>query len=241
MSLYTTSVCNLTCGECIMQFQMDADKKYHMPLDELSDFLKFSLISGYRFQVLLSGGEPLLWKNLEDGLRLLRNSSVIEKITMFSNGMYPDRVTQEIAENIDVIRVSYYQYNEKHMVILKNKWPSKVEIVDKQEFWKNPTSAVPKEIALPVECLNAPFHLYNRNVYACSHCNTLSLHSGSKVKLSNALGVNFLNGIMDLKEGLAEDVCTWCISNKKVREYVEKVDNTERGKKLVQISLGKKS
>ena len=239
MSLYTTSVCNLTCSECIMQFQMGANKKYHMSLEELSDFLKYSIISGYNFQVLLSGGEPLLWKNLEAGLKMLRNSPAIDKITMFSNSMYPDKVTKDIIDNLDIIRVSYYEHNESHMQELKNKWPDKVEIVDKQEFWANPKVAVPKEIAMPVECLNAPFHLYDRNVYACSHCNSLSIHSGAKVKMCNPLGINFLNNIMELKKGLSEEVCTWCISNKKVRDYVEKVDNTDKSNKffhqLVQI------
>ena len=238
MSLHVNSICNLSCKECIMQPLMQSSIKYHMSIEELEELLYFSKLSGYRFDFIVSGGEPLLWENLKDGLKLLKDSDICKSITMFSNAMFPEKVTKEIADCLDSIRISHYFYNEKHMKQLEIMYPDKVRIEERTKFWEMPKTAVESEIAFPVICLNAGFKFYNKQVYACVHA--LSLveldPSNAEIPLGNPLGLDFLEGLAEIKENQKE-ICRWCISNQRVRDYVEKVDNISEGKNLVSIII----
>ena len=68
ITFYVTSKCNLKCHECIMKHFMEANAKYEMSLEEIDFFLEASEKYNYKFDFILSGGEPLIWKNLEEGL-----------------------------------------------------------------------------------------------------------------------------------------------------------------------------
>lgn len=264
MSLYSTSVCNLACDECIMGHLMKNDSKYHMSLEEIKLLIKYSEEANYEFKFIISGGEPLLWNNLEKGLNLLKSSKITKEIVVFSNAMFHDKLNSNIMDSIDVIRVSHYFYNDKHMQELKDKYPDKVEIVERTGFWENPKSPVPKEIASPVNCLTPHCWLYNYEVYSCPHCKSIALGNGSKIKLCKPLGPKFLEELGIIKSNMSEEICSMCISNGKVRNYVKKLVNVSNGKedlkkwgyntefyanennlsipeKLIQINIRKKS
>ncbi len=233
MSLYVTSVCNLECAECIMQHTMQADPKYQMSLEELQALIEYGELSGYQFDFVLTGGEPLLWKYLPEGLQLLRTSRITKNITMFSNGMFPERVTQPVADALTAIRLSEYLYNADKVKQLQRLWPRKVSIVERTGFWKNPTEPVPLQIALPVECMNPEVMYYNGEVYACPHNLSLAKLSGSTAKLSRSVRqVNFLVGLPGIKKDHqhASEICTWCISNNKIRKHAEKTLNYSVGR-----------
>lgn len=231
MSLYVTSSCNLSCGECIMQFQMKADRKYHMSQDEIVKLIAACEESGYVFNFVLTGGEPLMWDNLTLGLQTLKKSKATNSIVIFSNAMFHERVTQEVIDSVNFIRVSHYFYNDSHMKILKDKYPEKVTFVERTEFWANPTEAVDEKISLPCECMNAECMYYNYGIYSCPHSLSIAKHNGSdKVKLCNPVGKNFLDGLDKIKIEQQKEICTWCISNRKIRNWAEKKLNVSKGK-----------
>lgn len=233
MSLYVTSVCNLACSECIMHHAMANDPKYQMSLDEIDMLIDFGEVSGYKFDFVLTGGEPLIWKHLEVGLQTLRKSSICNNITMFSNAMFPDRVTRAVIDSLDAIRISHYFYNTEHMKRLQSMWPKKVSVVERTGFWKNPSEPVAEEIALPVECMNPEVMYYDYKVYACPHNLSIAKGCGSNAPLSVPVQqMNFLDGLAAIKHSdrHAKEICTRCISNNRVRTHAEKTLNVSTGK-----------
>lgn len=232
MSLYVASACNLACEECIMQHIMKADKKYQMSMDEIEAFIDASEKSDYKFHFILTGGEPLLWKHLEEGLIRLRNSSIVNDITIFTNGLVNKKITQTVVDNVDSLRISEYLYNKEEIIDLQKKFGDKIKVVDRTEFWENPHKAVPEKIALPVFCLNAECLYYNYRVYACPHGLSIAKHNGSLLDISKPIEPNFLSGMFKVKACQAKEICTWCISNRSVREHVAKVTNISLGKEI---------
>lgn len=234
MSLYVASACNLTCRECIMQHAMAINPKYQMGMGELYELVFAGEQSGYAFDFVLTGGEPLMWRQMADGLKILRSSTITKTITMFSNGMFPDRLTSEIVANLDKIRLSEYFYNKEHVQKLKETYPSKVEIVERTGFWQNPDAPLAANIALPVDCMNPEVMLYDHQVYACPHNLSLAAARGlqDRIKLSVPITPGFLEHLRPIKKNAehSQEICAACVSNAKVRKHVQKAVNVSKGR-----------
>ena len=166
-------------------------------MDEVNKFIEVSKLSNYKFNIVFSGGEPLLWKNLHEGIDTLYNSGICNTMTMFTNDIHYKRLTQETVDKLNSIRVSHYKDveggsdNTQHIREIRRLYPKAVG-VDRSAFWINPTS--PVENYTPVKCMNSERLLYNYNIYACPHSASIAAHNGSKVKISNPLEVNFMDG-----------------------------------------------
>lgn len=226
LSLYVTSVCSLDCEECIMQFLMKADPKYQMSLEELERFIQASEYSNYSFDFLLTGGEPLIWKNLREGLKRLRRSRICNSIQILSNAMNIDRLDDEIMGYLDGLRVSEYSTNKDNIQILLKKWPDKIWFVNREEFWMNPKTPVPG--TLPAKCLNPEMLLYKDQVFACPHSRSIALSAQSELRLGNPVAPHFMKGLFWLKFAQQAEICTRCISNQRVREKTKKTRNIVR-------------
>ena len=226
MSLYVTSVCNLECKECIMMNMMKAAPKYQMPIDEVKQLIKVSEASNYTFDFVLTGGEPFLYKHILDALRLLRASRITKSIVIFSNAMFYERLNQEVIDLVDSIRVSHYLYNDQHVEKFKSKYPGKVTVVERTEFWPNPQTPLPPESSNPVECLNPEVLLYDYNVYACPHSLSIVKKTPHKdLKLCNPLEAGFLDGLKSIKDNQHDKICNMCLSNNTVRKNLIKGKN----------------
>jgi molybdenum cofactor biosynthesis enzyme MoaA len=167
MSLYVASACQLSCKECIMSHLMEKDAAYQMSLKEIDDLLYYSEQSNYQFHYRLTGGEPILWKHLKEGVKKLRTSPSCLSISIISNAIHTESATDELMEMVDCLRISKYLYNEEKADYLEQKYPKRVQVVDRQEFTKNPAQNVPGSI--PVSCGNPELMFYDNKVYACPH------------------------------------------------------------------------
>ena len=226
MSLYVTSACGLRCEECIMMGLMDSQRSYQMSLHELEYFIKVSEASGYRFDLVLTGGEPTLWKNFAQGVKLLRYSAICNSLTLFTNAMSIDPLTEDAVACLDGIRISDYNTSSENVAALKARFGAKVRVVDRQEFWANPREAVPN--SLPAQCLNPEILLANYQVYACPHSAAIAASNGSMARLSNPLSKDFLRGLLRIKLEQQREVCSHCISNNCVRTQQKRVANVSQ-------------
>lgn len=223
ISFFVTAQCPRQCQHCIMSHLMAQHRGYHMTLEELKDFIAISQQSRYKFEIVLTGGEPLAWQNFKDGVRLLKSSSVCDSLIVFTNAATIAPLDSESMKYIDKIRVSQYYENEENIKALSRLYPHKVEIVNREDFWINPVSPVPG--TTPAECLNEEIFFFNRAVYACPHSASIAYGNKSKVELCQPLEVGFLKKLSHIKKMQQEQICTFCISNKKVRDKATKVDN----------------
>ena len=226
MTMYVLSPCNLNCEECIMMKFMKKHRSYQMSLPEIEAFLDISSKSDYVFRFILSGGEPLLWKNLKAGVQLLRGSPVCGGIDMFSNAVNINKVDDDVMECIDELRLSLYGNNRKNAECLIKRYGKKIRVVDRTTFWVNPTSAI--EGTLPAKCLNYHQHMYmDYKVYACPHSGSIAEGNGSKTPIYTPLAPGFLEKVDAIFESQQPEICTFCISNKNVRDKVETVSNSK--------------
>lgn len=223
LTLYTCSPCNLTCQECIMQHHMDLAPKYHMSLEDVANLCQLAEKCEYRFDIILSGGEPLLWKYLNEALYILGNAPAIRTVTMFTNGILHNRLTKKAAWHCNAIRLSDYGHNAGPIIEMQKLYPTRASIVDRTGFWRNPRYAYPKEEAHPVQCLNPEIMLYDGRVYACPHCLSIAqvlTTPPTADALSVPLAAGFLDAMDALKQTYHNDICTRCVSNKRIRDNI---------------------
>ena len=88
--LYITSHCNQRCHMCFQHEMLNTLKK-----DEewsLNEVEKLSLNLPNLYQLTLTGGEPTLRKDLAEVVNIFHKNSKVDRITITTNGYYPDRV-----------------------------------------------------------------------------------------------------------------------------------------------------
>lgn len=223
ISLYVASACQLSCQECIMLSLMKNQPKYQMGLDEVENLLSINEESNYEYHYRLTGGEPFLWKHFEDGIKLIRKSKSCLTLSVITNAINIKKVTDEMVDLIDCIRISKYKYNHENTDALSKKYPNKVLVVDRETFCKNPTEPVPN--STPVECGNPEIMFYNNKIFACPHSESIAIKFGmTDLELSKELKVGYRTGLFDLRHG-HEKLCELCIGNAKVRNAMAKVPN----------------
>ena len=83
VSLAITNRCNLECAYCYYSYQKKADKD--LSLETIKRFLDESYAMGTRF-IILSGGEPLLRKNVKDIIQLVNDKGMLASLV--TNGFF---------------------------------------------------------------------------------------------------------------------------------------------------------
>ena len=86
-----TSRCNLSCKYCFAHDLVDK-KSADISMENFIKALEFSMPDG---EVGLIGGEPLLHKNINKFLEILNNTPEFRRITLYTNGIYLNKVKRE--------------------------------------------------------------------------------------------------------------------------------------------------
>lgn len=102
------SECQFNCAHCAHKGLKSIDPYYHLSMEDLESFIKFTEESDYIASLAIHGpGEPLLWRHLTEGLARLRKSNSVKEIVIVSNGLLLPKV-MHILDLVDSIRVSLY-------------------------------------------------------------------------------------------------------------------------------------
>jgi hypothetical protein len=208
---------------------MSVDPRYEMSLDEVRNFINISEKSNYRLNLIICGGEPLLWRHLEEGIELLNQSSITNRILIFSNVMNISRVNQNVIDGITELRVSQYESNKENMDFLCKEYGDKIRVVDRRGFFQQPKE--PMQDVLPCDCLNQE-HLYtNGKVYGCAH--GAAINGGKDVtengvELYIPLQEGYLSKMAGIRLAQAEELCTRCSSNAKIRAVLKRIPKKDR-------------
>lgn len=153
LTLGVCTACEYDCVSCSHQAIRYRFRRYQMSLDEVRTFIRLTEASGYRIETLhLTGpGEPLLWAHFTEGLRLLRASSAIGFIEIFSNGLAIERVDPQAWAAFDRLWVSLYPESlhlRPVLETLRERYPGKLRIRPTEVF----RPPVPEGARLPVPC-----------------------------------------------------------------------------------------
>lgn len=231
LTLFVTSRCNLWCDGCIMQHFMIANKNYTMPLDELAQFIAVTQQSGYVLNLIICGGEPLLWPHLETGLKMIHDAKISNRILLFSNVMDIRGINDSVMNYLTELRISKYQCNTHNTDILQNRYPQKIRIAERTVFYEQPSQ--PLTNVLPCECVNQEFLYMNHKVYACAHGASRNngqdtLEDGTKLYVDLAVG--YLQKLPEIRQLQEVSLCGKCSSNTKVRSICHKFHKQEQDK-----------
>jgi len=222
INILTNSNCNLGCEHCTQTAWRD-EIPYTMTLEEIDEFIEYTKSAGYVYgDITISGGESLLWSDLPEAMRRLKESGIVRQISLFTNGMYL-RTLREAEPWLDRIRISVYGLNKKHAEEAAFEFPNKVKIEDKSKFIRMPTGPIPNSV--PGSCNCSGFCLFDRKIYFCPNVLDIMIKFNlpQESPFMIPLGPNYLDAIQQEK-GVTEH-CSYCAANPKVVRVMGRVQN----------------
>jgi len=249
INLSVTGLCNGDCEFCSVQPWMDHNYSYHMSLEEVEDFIYYSKLSNYKFKRIgIIGGEPLLWKNQMEGLKLLYAANLTENIRITTNGLVLNRRNKELIDSIlpyiHELKISKYIGNEKNIKFaLKNFPQKKIKVVPQIDRFVSPKVFIPN--SLPADCRCRVFSVSNGRVDVCSPVRTMgylfpelnpitfesegfTIPEVSLNKYSVPLQKDYLSEFKNL-DRFNQPYCQACIANAKIHKKVRIVKNQVDG------------
>jgi len=224
ITLFVCLACQRSCPECSQRGLMSWKPNYQMSIEEVTDFIKYTKESNYpQFKsIIVSGGEPLLWKNLEEGTRLLKESGLAKAINVFSNGMNGERISNELLSNINMIRISRYKDNGEILDDLFRRFGSqKIIIVNRTEHTPIPKNFL--DNVLPATCGCEGFGVCDRVVYGCPMVPAVIKEFDIPMEIYPETYTDLKPHWMEYFEGFAREnyqLCRGCIGNLKVRKIM---------------------
>lgn len=220
LHLFVTTACGAFCPHCNQRGIMKQHFGYHMSLDEIKKLIEATAASGYGpfRDVIVSGGEPLLWNNLEDGIRMLFEAK-IGPIRIFTNGLHC--VPETIVPMVKEFRVSRYDWNQQSVQSLREKLGKKIRVVNRQKHFHVPLGRYGLE-TLPEECGGQGCVVFQGKIYPC--CNAMSTPLWLQDENENIPSCDIQPGyreltLFNLKR--MSEFCRGCIGNKKVQQWLE--------------------
>ncbi len=223
--IHSISACNLKCTHCGQGTWRKDLPTYKLTFEQVKKFLDVCKESDYSIkEILISGGEPSLWKDLESSIKLMKQSEVVKSVTLFSNGTR--LMSDEVIKNVNQIIVSYYNGSNKEavdeMVKKCKEYGVRFKLKDKHKFWPWPTEKV--EGTVPGQCVCTPMSLLGDEIAVCGQVFELERRfnldcSTHKIKVENG----FLDRL-NMKIG-TYDICGYCIENRSVQRKMDKVLN----------------
>jgi len=222
------SDCQYNCVDCGHISFKSAYKNYHMTIPELNRFLYYTKKSNYyiREAFLHGPGEPTLWRNLNEGIKILYESPVVGGVCMLSNGVSLDRIKEETFQYIERIRISVYPDAKENDLIeyLCDRYPEKINLEIIKQFWSHPHKEYPDSIPCLCAC-PVPLFIDNK-VFYCSG----TIFDAAKLKGVDVFDCHEV--YTELKENYLDnlsrgnfDLCKFCTSNRNIRKQLKSYDH----------------
>ena len=215
--VWVTSDCNLTCPLCNQFHSMGINLGYHMPLNEVKNLVESCKRRNIHFSVIeLIGGEPTLWVNLKEGIKIL--NEITDDIFFVTNGQNPELVISLglkhwIVSTSQATKAQWERFKGHTDKIICNVHQHKIV----------PVNAIPNSI--PAVCVVAvdPFNPIQREngigylrgkMYYCNLAFALSdrvpLTDDMWCDLEDDFVTKFSNKTFD------KEICKYCLCNGKV-------------------------
>jgi hypothetical protein len=196
-----------------------------MSLNDFEKFLECSRKSNYTInELVLSGGEPVLWKNIIPALEMIKKYSNIEKTILFTNGT--KLISNDIVKNVDKIILSVYGKSNRTVMSQMKKFcinnKTDLKIKRKNRFWPWPNNKL--DNTLPGKCVCAYYSVLGDEVAICGQIFELEKRFNLDLsKFKTKVCDNYLDKL-NYKLG-SFDACQYCIENRKVQDILGKTIN----------------
>jgi glycosyltransferase involved in cell wall biosynthesis len=222
IEVMVTGACNRSCQYCSQATYNEKYRDYQTPMELIDKLCRRSKEIGARYEWLqFSGGEPLLWDNLEAACAVAKESGAFKKIRVFSNVYETERLERVLSSGlVDVIYTNSTNASPDGCRILGESYPDK-SIIAPLEHKPLPTSPLPG--VLPARCnCNHPCVIEN-NVYPCGnfyeHVTRLGKNMADYKDYFCTLDDDWI-GFFRKIDRFNMDICSYCLANGKVWEKV---------------------
>ena len=212
LSIWVTSKCNLSCKWCVAKYTKELYKDYEMPIEEINDIVNSCKRRNLYFDVIdLTGGEPSLWTNIREGVKLF--GEISDEVILTTNGNNPSLIKSLglktiILSSSQSTADQLKEYGDTNMKIYYNAHQHK----------KPPIQPVPN--SLPAICSRLTYmdgrpqrkYIYVKgNVYEC--CCLLNL--GDKIDIKESAICDFEDDFITKLNNIDfNDIkCSYCLSN----------------------------
>lgn len=110
LEIHVSYHCNLSCKGCSHMTPLEKEKF----IDELKTYETLKVLSKYVHcnVIRLIGGEPTLNNNLANIAKNIKKINIADKVAIATNGIFIDKIKDNILENIDVMEISNYHYSD---------------------------------------------------------------------------------------------------------------------------------
>ena len=230
------SVCQNDCLHCAHGELRKKTKKYHLSIEQIVNFIQHTETSGYFIEHFLihGSGEPLLWKYLNEGLRLFKASNNIKKIHIYTNGLALNKLEDKTWDCIDCLFVSVY--DKKQIKLIKSHYKkhlSKIEFLLQKKFtirMKDKSEAAP----IPCKCMcSGPMLLGDKVFLYCGP----PVFDAAEIISKNIWEIKYLhtdvknNYLISLDPHLSGnmELCRYCFANNNYLEKTKKVPHISTG------------
>jgi hypothetical protein len=227
--LHAISACTLSCEHCGQGAWRDDTPQYKLTLEQVKKLLDVSRSSGYEIkEIIISGGEPTLWKDLDPSLKLFKEyPDVVKTVTLFSNGTRP--INEETIKNVNSVIISFYKGSSVPFIqAAREKCVQlgvKFKLKNKDKFYPWPKEAVPDSV--PGRCVCPFMSLLGDEIAVCGEI--FEIEKRYKVDASQfrtKVEVGFMNAFNKVRLG-AMDICSMCIENMNVQQAYGKIVNLD--------------
>ena len=227
LGIFVTTKCNANCPECAQKPTMISQPGYDMSIEEIEKLVYYSEMSGYVFEeIYITGGEPMLWKNIVKGLRILKAAGIAKKIILFTNGMVSGDVYDEILDFVDMVRITDYGWNAKKVKYWTDKYETTGKVVSYKQNVMYSTPEDPVEGSLPADCNCKMFAYIFGKISLCLTgysvvLSRLFFRKETDMFFGLELRRHYLKFLMN-EDATIKPWCRYCVGNKKIRKNIKR-------------------
>lgn len=207
--LQVCSACQQDCHGCVTEIARHRFPDYHMSLEAIENFLRVVQDSDYFFSRLwINGfGEPLLWKHLEEGIKILSKSKHIGSLLIRSNGLNTGAVSQDVLSSITELSLSKYKTNREEIDELVAKHGSRIKVLAPAKFikLKGWSADIPCSCICSGPCIIEDTALVYCGSVIFSRDTTIRLQKAGKITEEDVQNLTYNNWVEYVKKFLPDN------------------------------------
>jgi len=220
IEVMVTGRCNQACKYCSQATFNRDHRDYQATVESIAKLCERAKAIGARYEWLqFSGGEPLLWDNLEQACQIARGT--FQKIRVFSNCCDTGRMDGLLKSGlVDAVYTNSTNASPSGWTWLKDNWPDKAIVAP---LTHKPLPTAPLPGVLPARCNCDHPSVIGENVYPCGnfyeHTHRLPQPFENYKDYYTTLDSDWISFFRRV-DRFSMPICAYCLANGKVWEKI---------------------